>query len=70
MSWEMRCKSKCEWCTYDVVCVDGTVKLSINGKFVHGISKSTARKGYLCLEFEGAEIHSATYALWNYRVRE
>jgi hypothetical protein len=57
MSWEMRCKEKGEWNTYDVVCVDGTVKLSINGKFVNGISQSTVRKGYLCLESEGAEIH-------------
>ena len=57
MSFEMRCKGKGEWNTYDVVCVDGTVKLSINGKFVNGISQSTVRKGYLCLESEGAEIH-------------
>jgi hypothetical protein len=33
------------------------VKLSVNGKFVNGISKSTQKKGYLCLESEGAEIH-------------
>jgi hypothetical protein len=57
MSYEMRCKGKGEWNTYDVVCVDGTIKLSINGKFVNGISQSTVRKGYLCLESEGAEIH-------------
>lgn len=57
MSWEFRCKGKGEWNTYDVVCVDGTVKLSINGKFVNGISQSTVKKGYLCLESEGAEIH-------------
>lgn len=57
MSYEMRCKGKGEWNTYDVVCVDGTIKLSINGKFVNGMSQSTVRKGYLCLESEGAEIH-------------
>ena len=57
MSWEMRCKGKGEWNTYDVVAVDGTIKLSINGKFVNGISQSSVRKGYLCLESEGAEIH-------------
>ena len=56
-SVEMRCKGKGEWNTYDVVCVDGTIKLSINGKFVNGISKSTQNKGYICLESEGAEIH-------------
>ena len=56
-SIENRCKGKGEWNTYDVVCVDGVIKLSVNGKFVNGISKSTQKKGYLCLESEGAEIH-------------
>ena len=56
-SIEMRCKGKGEWNTYDVVCVDGTIKLSINGKFVNGISKSSKKAGYICLESEGAEIH-------------
>jgi hypothetical protein len=57
MSIENRCKGKGEWNTYDVVAVDGVIKLSINGKFVNGISNATKRKGYLCLESEGAEIH-------------
>jgi hypothetical protein len=56
-SRELRCKGKDEWNVYDVVCVDGTVKLSINGKFVNSIRDSSMRKGYLCLESEGAEIH-------------
>ena len=56
MSVENRCKGRGEWNTYDVVAVDGVVKLSVNGKFVNGISRSTRRKGYLCLESEGAEI--------------
>ncbi|WP_372932182.1 3-keto-disaccharide hydrolase [Mariniphaga sediminis] len=56
-SVENRCKGKGEWNTYEVVCVDGTVKLSVNGKFVNGISKSSQKKGYICLESEGAEIH-------------
>ena len=55
-SIENRCKGKGEWNSYTVVCVDGVIKLSVNGKFVNGISKSTAKKGYLCLESEGAEI--------------
>lgn len=55
-SVENRCKGKGEWNTYEVVCVDGTIKLSVNGKFVNGISKSTKRKGYICLESEGAKI--------------
>ncbi|WP_449437341.1 3-keto-disaccharide hydrolase [Pedobacter steynii] len=56
-SVENRCKGKGEWNSYTVVCVDGTIKLSVNGKYVNGISKSTVKKGYLCLESEGAEIH-------------
>ncbi len=56
-SVELRCKGKGEWNTYDIVAVDGTIKLAINGKFVNGISKATIKKGYICLESEGAEIH-------------
>jgi len=56
-SIENRCKGKGEWNTYDVVCIDGVIKLSVNGKFVNGISKSTQKKGYICLESEGAQIH-------------
>ena len=56
-SLENRCLGKGEWNVYDVVCVDGVVKLAVNGKFVNGISKSSRKKGYLCLESEGAEIH-------------
>ena len=56
-SIENRCKGRGEWNTYDVVCVDGVIKLSVNGKFVNGISRSSRRKGYLCMESEGAEIH-------------
>ncbi len=56
-SIENRCLPRGVWNTYDVVAVDGTIKLSVNGKFVNGISRSTQKKGYLCLESEGAEIH-------------
>jgi hypothetical protein len=56
-SWENRCKGKGEWNAYDVVCVDGTIKLAVNGKFVNGMSKAAVKKGYLNLESEGAEIH-------------
>jgi Domain of Unknown Function (DUF1080) len=57
MSIENRAKGKGEWNTYDVVAVDGTIKLAVNGKFVNGISGSTKRKGRFCLESEGGEIH-------------
>jgi len=56
-SWEKRCKGKGQWNKYTVVAVDGVIKLSVNGKFVNGISKSECKKGYICLESEGAEIH-------------
>ena len=56
-SKEMRCKGKGEWNHYTVVCVDGVIKLAINGKFVNGIRESSRKKGYLCLESEGKEIH-------------
>jgi len=42
--------------TYDIVAVDGVIKLSVNGKFVNGIRGASQKKGYLCLESEGAEI--------------
>ncbi len=56
-SVENRCKGRGEWNTYDVVCVDGVIKLSVNGKFVNGVRNATQKKGYLCLEAEGAEIY-------------
>ena len=56
-SLENRCQGKGEWNVYDAVFVDGVVKLSVNGKFVNGVRNSSVRKGYLCLESEGALIH-------------
>ena len=56
-SIENRVLGSRQWNTYDVVAVDGTIKLSVNGKFVNGISRSSRKKGYFCLEAEGAEIH-------------
>jgi hypothetical protein len=53
---ENRCNPRGQWNVYDVVAVDGAIKLSVNGKVVNGISKSTRKKGYLCLESEGAPI--------------
>jgi hypothetical protein len=51
------CKPRGEWNSYTVVAVDGVIKLAVNGTFVNGVSKSTRKKGYLCMESEGAEIH-------------
>jgi len=55
-SIENRCLPRGQWNTYDIVAVDGVIKLSVNGKFVNGIARSSQKKGYLCLESEGAEI--------------
>lgn len=57
VSKEFRCKPAGEWNRYVIVAVDGTVKLSINGKFVNSIREASMKKGYLCLESEGSEIH-------------
>jgi hypothetical protein len=57
------CKGKGEWNTYDVVCVDGVIKLAVNGIFVNGVRNATQRKGYLCLEAEGARIHMRNFKL-------
>jgi hypothetical protein len=56
-SFENRCLGKGQWNRYTIVCVDGTIKLAVNGKFVNGISHSSVKKGYICLESEGAPIH-------------
>jgi hypothetical protein len=57
MSIENRCLPRNQWNTYLVTCIDGVIKLSVNGKVVNGVSQATQRKGYLNLEAEGAEIH-------------
>lgn len=56
-SRENRVLGKKEWNTYDIVCVDGNIKLSVNGKFVNGVTNSSQKKGFICLEAEGSEIH-------------
>lgn len=54
---ENRVKGTGKWNRYIVVCVDGTIKLSVNGKFVNGIRSTKRKKGYICPESEGAEVH-------------
>jgi len=56
-SLENRCKGVGQWNRYVFVAVDGMVKLSVNGKFVNGIRDASYKKGYICLESEGKEIH-------------
>ncbi len=54
---EWRAKPAGEWNHYRVVCRDGVLKLSVNGKEVSGGTKCWPRKGYICLESEGSECH-------------
>ncbi len=54
---EFRVHGSGNWNTYQVVCIDGVIKLSVNGKVVNGISQASQKRGYICLESEGAEIH-------------
>jgi hypothetical protein len=56
-SVENRALGRGNWNSYIVVAVDGVIKMSVNGKFVNGLSKSSQKKGYICMESEGAEIH-------------
>jgi hypothetical protein len=56
-SIEHRCKGVGQWNKYTVVAVDGSVQLAINGKFVNSIRNASEKKGYICLESEGKEIH-------------
>jgi hypothetical protein len=54
---ENRAKGPGEWNHYRVVCNNGVIKLSVNGKEVSGGTECSPRKGYICLESEGAECH-------------
>src|SRR5262245_20244264 len=54
---EHRAKGGGEWNHYKIVANDGTIKLSVNGKEVSGVSECRPRKGYLALESEGAVCH-------------
>jgi len=53
---EERSKSSPEWNHYRVVCQDGTVRLSVNGKEVTVAKDCNYRQGYLALESEGAPV--------------
>ena len=54
---EKRVKGPGEWNHYRVTVKDGSIKLEANGAEVSGGTKCNPRKGYLCLESEGAECH-------------
>lgn len=54
---EFRVNGAGEWNRYIITCVDGVIKLSVNGKFVNGIQSENRKKGYICPESEGYEVH-------------
>jgi 3-keto-disaccharide hydrolase len=53
---EDRSKGTPEWNHYRVVCTNGVLRLSVNGKEVSGGEDCNYRKGYLALESEGAPV--------------
>ncbi|MFH1268266.1 MAG: DUF1080 domain-containing protein [Planctomycetota bacterium] len=54
---QQRAKPAGEWNHYRVTCDDGRIKLAVNGEEVSGASECNFRKGYICLESEGSEVH-------------
>lgn len=60
-----RARPSPEWNHYRIVCRNGTLKLSVNGVEVSGATRLTPRRGYLCIESEGSEVHFR-----NLRLRE
>lgn len=53
---EERSKPSPEWNQYQIVCSNGVIRLSVNGKEVSGGEECNYRKGYLALESEGAPV--------------
>ena len=45
-----------EWNHYRIECLNGTLRLSVNGKEVSGGSDCTYRKGFIALESEGSPV--------------
>ena len=66
-SVENRCLGKGQWNYYEVVCVDGVIKLSVNGKFVNGISKCSQRKGYPASNRKAPRFISAIFGSSSFR---
>ncbi len=46
-----------EWNHYRVHCEDGRITLAVNGAVVSSGGEASPRKGYICLESEGSEVH-------------
>ena len=54
---EKRARPSPEWNHYRVTCNAGTIALEVNGVLVSGGHDVRPRKGYICLESEGSEVH-------------
>jgi hypothetical protein len=54
---EERSKPSPEWNHYRIVCQDGNIALSVNGKEVTRGTRASPSKGYLCIESEGGVVH-------------
>jgi len=54
---ENRVRGVGEWNHYRVEARDGTITLAVNGKIVNRAYHANPRKGYICLESEGSEVH-------------
>jgi len=54
---EHRAKPAGEWNHYRVESLDGKLTLAVNGKIVTRAFHANPRKGYICLESEGSEVH-------------
>ena len=53
---EKRSKPSPNWNHYRIECVDGSIRLAVNGKVVTEGSECSPRKGYICLESEGSPV--------------
>jgi len=53
---EPRAKPSPEWNHFRISCVDGSIRLAVNGKIVTQGHESSLRKGYICLESEGSPV--------------
>lgn len=53
---EKRSNPSPEWNHYRIECIDGAIKLAVNGKVVTSGTDCHPRKGYICLESEGSPV--------------
>ena len=62
---EHRCHPAGQWNNYRLSCIDGTIKLAVNGKEVSGGSRAFPRSGYIGLQSKGSSVEFR-----NIRLRE